>query len=272
MSLQRLLDDPEADLNEIALLRAGKADGMSEETRRKVLAGIGVGGALVGLSAVSTQAGKAVWPMWLKSGLLLSVLGGIAATVGFFGFGSHSASVPSASSPVVISKATSAVPTKVDSQSQGPEVRGPGVPVYQASDLPLAPSGSASQPTANRRVAGAAAPGDTASAAATGAKPASVLPAPVLPAPAAGNLTAELAALNVAKTQLATGDAASALRTVQQYRTAFPQGKLAPEATVVEVEALLALGKKAQAATVAGPLLKSDSPYAARLRSLLGQN
>jgi hypothetical protein len=265
MSLQRLLDDPEADLNELALLRAGKADGMSEETRRRVLAGIGVGGALVGLSAVSTQAGKAVWPMWLKSGLLLSVLGGIAATVGFFGFGSHATSVPSASSPVVVSKATSAAPTKVDTQPTQPDVKAPGAPVYQASDLPLAPNGSASQPSANRHPTSAAASADTDSADAKGAKPAS-------PVPAAANLTAELAALNAAKTQLASGDAADALRTVQQYRASFPHGKLATEATVVEVEALVALGQKAQAARVAGPLLNSASPYAARLRSLLDQN
>ena len=44
MNLQRLVDDPEADLNEVSLLRAGKTEAMSDGTRRKVLAGIGIGG------------------------------------------------------------------------------------------------------------------------------------------------------------------------------------------------------------------------------------
>jgi hypothetical protein len=89
--------------------------------------------------------------------------------------------------------------------------------------------------------------------------------------PEAGpSLAAELEAIRPAKARLARGDAAGALQQVQQYRASFPKGKLGVEATVIEIEALVALGQRARAQKLAEPLLTGDSPYAPRVRSLLG--
>ncbi|MBM4362514.1 MAG: hypothetical protein FJ104_07520, partial [Deltaproteobacteria bacterium] len=50
-----------------------------------------------------------------------------------------------------------------------------------------------------------------------------------------------------------------------------PRGALAPEAVVLRVRALLALGRVAEANTVAGSFLagRPDGPQAARIRSLV---
>jgi hypothetical protein len=240
----------------MALLRAGRAETMSDETRRKVLAGIGVGGAALGLAVSSSvgngSAGWVSWPAWLKTGLVLSALGGIAGTLAFFGLGSpqpQQVSAPkspaAAVQPAVVQPPAAAQPAKPASPTN-PGVE-PGVPVYQATDLPVDPGqlGVTKPSGASKNESSAA---------------------------VAPSLAAELDAIRPAKARLASGDARGALTQIRQYRAEFPNGKLGVEATVIEVEALVALGQRGAAERLAAPLLKGDSPYAARLRTLLGQN
>jgi hypothetical protein len=240
LDLQRLLDDPQADLSEVTLLRAGKSEVMSDETRHKVLAGIGVGGAALGLAA-SSSLGKASWPAWLKTGLLLSALGGIAGTLAFLGLGSDPSKPATTVTP---QQSEAAQPQTV---AVPPSVPTAEAPVYQATDLPVAPSvGSAKVDKAQPGAPGAA-----------GAEP---------------SLAAEMDAIRPAKARLASGDAQGALAQLRQYRAQFPAGRLGVEATVIEVEALVASGQRGAAEKLAAPLINGDSPYAARLRSLLGSN
>jgi hypothetical protein len=245
LDLQPLLDDPQTDLSEVALLRAGRAEAMSDETRRRVLAGIGVGGAALGLATVSSSVGKASWPAWLKTGLVLSALGGVAGTLAFFGLGSESPQV-TAQQPASVG---------VTPPPRATETVAPAAPVMQATDLPVAPASPDSVGL------------DSANKPSSGSKTVDSETSTVEP-----SLAAELDAIRPAKTRLAAGDAAGALAQARQYRARFPKGRLGVEATVIEVEALVALGQRGAAEKLAAPLLKGDSPYATRLRTLLGSN
>lgn len=82
----------------------------------------------------------------------------------------------------------------------------------------------------------------------------------------------ELAALDLARSALARGDGAGALRSVDAYRTTFPRGQLGREATVLEIEARLRTGDRSTAERLGRTFLQSapDSPLAPRVRSLLG--
>lgn len=245
LDLQPLLDDPQADMSEVALLRAGRAEAMSDETRRRVLAGIGVGGAALGLATVSSTVGKASWPAWLKTGLILSALGGAAGTLAFFGLGEKEPQQVAAPQPAQ---------QPAPQPAQAAETVAHGTPVYQATDLPVEPAVPAGAvPNAGK------------------VNSANKVAAPEVAA-SEPSLAAEMDAIRPAKARLASGDAAGALAQVRQYRAQFPKGRLGVEATVIEVEALVALGQRSAAEKLAAPLLKGDSPYAARLRTLLGQN
>jgi TolA-binding protein len=99
-------------------------------------------------------------------------------------------------------------------------------------------------------------------------------PAPI-PGPDRSNETsvhAELAALERARSVLASGEAARALALLDSYRARFPRGSMVPEAAVLRIEALVGAGDLA-AAQRAGDAFLADqpqSPYAAHIRSLIG--
>jgi outer membrane protein assembly factor BamD (BamD/ComL family) len=78
--------------------------------------------------------------------------------------------------------------------------------------------------------------------------------------------------LDQARSAMATGDPARALSTLDEYARGFPHGALAPEASVLRVEALVAAGDRPAAMRAAQSLLKANptSPYAQRIESLLG--
>jgi hypothetical protein len=84
-------------------------------------------------------------------------------------------------------------------------------------------------------------------------------------------LREETAALARARDALKAGHARAALTQLDRYRNEWPNGSLGPEATVLRVEALLALGQDRAARQVAEPLMRArpDSFHARRLRDLL---
>jgi hypothetical protein len=68
-------------------------------------------------------------------------------------------------------------------------------------------------------------------------------PSPLAPRP----LAAEIAALDVAKRALASGDAPGAMRDLDDYDRAFAHGALLPEAQALRIEALARSGRRAEA-------------------------
>jgi hypothetical protein len=87
---------------------------------------------------------------------------------------------------------------------------------------------------------------------------------------AESSLAREVAALDAARTALAVGANASALRQIEQYHRDFPQGELAADADVVAIEALAAEGDSAATKRAASRFLRQHprDPHVARIREL----
>lgn len=114
--------------------------------------------------------------------------------------------------------------------------------------------------------------------------PASLTPLPALePTPAlspplskpalASSLEGELARLEEARRALGRGDARAAIVTLKGYRVAFPSGALAPEASLLEVSALLQAGERERARELGRRIIAADpqGPHAQAVRSLLSE-
>jgi hypothetical protein len=222
---------------------------MPDGSRRRILTGLGIAGAVV--TTTSTAA----------SGLAAGKMGlfkGTSAVVAKW---------------VAISALVSAVPA--------------GVWVARThrrtEDANLASAKTATAVEA-KDVAKVAVPKDL-SAAATVAPPAApeVAPSPAKPvrevktgaaAPSAPTLSDEVAALQVARTALTAHDSAGALAALDRYKSRYPQGRLAPEATVLRIETLIERGDRAQASALAERFEASNpkSPYAERIRSILSRS
>ena len=93
-------------------------------------------------------------------------------------------------------------------------------------------------------------------------------PAPAAP-PAASSLTAELSFLEQARRALLQHAPTQALRTLDEYRLAFPSGSLQVEAAALRVEAVGQSGNRALAQRLAESFLTSfpTSPLAGRVRA-----
>jgi hypothetical protein len=87
--------------------------------------------------------------------------------------------------------------------------------------------------------------------------------------PAEQALREEVAALALAKSALNRGAAAAALDAVRAYRVLYPSGRLAPEATYIEMEAALLAGDRARAVRIAERLATGTTPSAKRAREIL---
>jgi hypothetical protein len=84
-------------------------------------------------------------------------------------------------------------------------------------------------------------------------------------------LDREVGLLDTARSALARGDTASALRALDRRDREFPRGALGPEALVIRVQVQLALGNRAGAQAAARGLLvrNPDSAQARTLRTML---
>jgi outer membrane protein assembly factor BamD (BamD/ComL family) len=82
----------------------------------------------------------------------------------------------------------------------------------------------------------------------------------------------QVGAIERAQSALLAGDAAEALRRVDDYEARFPTGILAQEATTVRIEALLQKGERGAATVIARKFLASHptSAHATRIRLMLG--
>jgi TolA-binding protein len=274
------------------LLRSWSAERPSSAARRRAL-GVAVGAA--GAAAASSAAGatgaalaNGVAPKataavllaaakWLAAGGLV-VTGALVARP----YLSHEAARPAA--------AVAAAPPRRAPALAPPAAAAPALAPPAAAAPRLAPpaAGLAPPEPANAPAA-ARAPSEpehqrhvsrerrAANPRAVVAAPAAEAPATVAEAPApepkraTRELGEQVASLDRAGRALAAGEAAEALRLIDEYQARFPTGSLLQEATVVRVDALLALGRRADATAVAATFLSSHptSPYAAKLRRRL---
>jgi hypothetical protein len=78
--------------------------------------------------------------------------------------------------------------------------------------------------------------------------------------------------LDAARRALADHDPRGALSTLSSYERAFPNGALRPEASVLKVRALLAVGDRAGAAALAQRVIENAprSEHAGAVRAALG--
>ncbi|MBX3225561.1 MAG: hypothetical protein KF795_33960 [Labilithrix sp.] len=87
----------------------------------------------------------------------------------------------------------------------------------------------------------------------------------------ASSLEREIALLDAVKAKLGAGATADAARALDGYDAEFPRGTLRPEATVLRIRTLIALGKRAEAQALADDFLARhpSSVHASRIRALL---
>lgn len=85
------------------------------------------------------------------------------------------------------------------------------------------------------------------------------------------SLKEELALLQRARAALGSGNISQCEALLQEHRTRFVPPRLASEARVLRVESLVGQGRIGEAKSLAAPLLKADSPYRARMETLLSQ-
>jgi hypothetical protein len=160
----------------------------------------------------------------------------------------------------------------------------PNHPRAEANPTPSAPSAQtaiATQPPTSR-AEGEAQPPAALTATATTAKAklhstrphalaSSSAAAKALSPPPSSTLAAQVALLDSARSAVASGAFAEALRLADRYRVDFPSGELSPEAEVVAIEALVAERARQAASERAARFLARypGDPHAARVKWLV---
>ena len=155
-----------------------------------------------------------------------------------------------------------------------------------SSAAPSSEAAGRGNPDANRRLLGAVSPppesdptssranaGPLAVAAARrGENGARVQSSPAAPARAREGLESEIAAVDLARGQAASGDWAGALRSLDAHNRRYPNGVLSEEADLLRLEAVAAERENAVAALLAQRFLVRHpaSVHAETVRSLLG--
>jgi len=242
----RLLQRPESEL-ERALLQAGRSYTASSSTRAKTLLALGLtavttSAAPSAAAAVGSSLSKATL---IKVAAAVLTIGAIAVPVWrYLDHASSSAPIvrPSASSAAV----SASTPHVSTSAAIDPVPAG-----LATAEVPHA------QPPETQPSAGAR----SVSSARSEVKSAAVPP-----------LTAELAALDTARTSLSHSDPAGALAALDSYARNFPRGRLKLEAEVLRIGALAKGGQTDVARKRAEAFLRlhPDSVLASRVRSYAG--
>jgi len=242
--LSRLLDDTQTDPLEADLLRLARGEGPTGEGRRRILAGLGVAAAVSAVatnSAASAAAAPLAMPPVATTSAALKwfAVGTVAAGASVAGFllWHHGAAPKSASPQLAAATVPASPPASPDTGNVSATPAAPQA-VTRLEDLPTLP---AATPDAH--------------------------------AASTPSLAEEVAAIKSAKTALAAGDPSQALHELDAYRAHFPHGRLVQEAAVVRIEALVRAGNTAAANAAADRFLAGNegSPYAARVRSLVGR-
>jgi len=233
---RRWLDDPEAsDELKQTLDAARRPRGLDRATRARVGARLGRLG-VVPLSAVT-------W-LSIKSAAALGLAGGATVASAMVAVERYQAS------HAAVAVAPSAAPSPKRS-SHAPEVKRPPADTPQASEPPTPEASPTLNPPAEL--------------------PRSERPrAPAPSASTAGGLAEESALLEQARRALGSAPSA-ALSRVREHARRFPDGQLAAERSLIEVEALYRMGHRAEARALAERLLSQGGGdlYVGRVRRLL---
>jgi outer membrane protein assembly factor BamD (BamD/ComL family) len=106
------------------------------------------------------------------------------------------------------------------------------------------------------------------------AKGGSILPAPVASSSFASDASEESRAVTAARDALRSGNTGGALSLLAQAQRRFGAGALGQEREALSIEALAKSGQHSAAHTRGELFLKNyaHSPYAARIRALIGSN
>jgi hypothetical protein len=222
-----------ADEFEAELLRAGRSDAMPAHSRKQILAGIGIGGLLTA-STVATGV-RAAAKGWLATAGVGTV-GALAVWAGV-----HTLSAGSKPSPVV---PQAAAPVAHKLPAVEPATAPPAAPVVDSVSSEPEPVPVAA-PTKS---------------------------SPHVVAGAEDSLTAELTAIDQARSALLNRDYSQTLRLLDDYSHHFSKHRLRTEATVLRIEALAGRGDHDAATRVGREFLQNhpNGPYAQRVRSVIG--
>jgi hypothetical protein len=264
----RLIESLDDDKGRL-LLRAGRQGPPRGAKERSFAAATVVFAASAVGGGSAAAAGTATAAVAVGSGKWLAVVG--LASLGALG---GTAIVQQ----VQHSRASSATATATASPSArppmaSPRVAPPAVPTAPAATAPA--EVAAPEPDVSQR---AIAPPETPSPKPTdGRASRSAAPSVAAAAPTVSSslsFSAELQSLDEARAAVAAKEPARALAILDGYHARFPRGAMAPEATVLRIEALTSAGDHAAAERVAEAFLRDNpgSPYAPRVHSLLGSN
>jgi hypothetical protein len=243
--LRRLLDD-EATADEARLLRAAADDGWSPKAKDRVASAL-VGAGVMTAAGASAATGAAVGHAVGRAGLAwLGRLLVSAATI-----------VGGAS---LVLRPVEEVASSASAPSGAPSSLASGEPRVQPSEEPAAtPKGPSDSPMPSASVAAQAPKHDSSG---SDAHPAS-----------SASLSDQLAVIDTAREEVRSHRPGEALATLDRYAKSYPRGAFGPEAMLVRIEALLALGQRPEAVRLAHQFLDRapGSPYARRVRSLIGE-
>lgn len=264
--MKRLMLEESADRELAELLRSAEQDGppspeaLEQRQNRIFAAMLTVTSAPRGLSFVTSRTGLWRAAKWVP-------LCAVAATIGITGWTRSSvehknvdpnAMVAAGAATSMTSMVTAPVEVPT-TRAEAPRVDRPEPAVVdnagtRVEDLPTAsPKPASATPPRVERTALAARRGPSASNTDE------------------NTIDAELAAIEAARGVLAAGRSNDALGRVNDYRITFPNAHFADEADVIEVQALVALGRVSEANVKAEQFLAAhpQSPYAKRIRALV---
>ncbi|HET7539629.1 MAG TPA: hypothetical protein VFK05_07150 [Polyangiaceae bacterium] len=243
----RLLEAPESEL-ERALLDAGRSYRAPGSARAKTLLALGLTAVTTSTAPSAVAATSSLSKVTLsKLAIGVFALGAVAVPVWRY-VGQHGGAPAPASAPAVTAAAPVVAPPAAASEP---------APVQAPSPEPAASDSAAPEPAELRP----AASGRSVSSMRAEPKPASAPP-----------LSAELAALDAARTSLSHSDPAAALAALDGYSRDFPHGRLKLEAEVLRIGALSKSGQTELARKRAQTFLRlhPDSVLASRVRSYAG--
>jgi hypothetical protein len=246
---------PEWTEEELAVLRSADDDRPPTRSLPATLAAVGVGGALASGAAAAKGASVAAS---VGSAMTTAKWGTFVVIAKWAGALALSGAVVTGG--VVLLKHSKGG-NSAATASEGAQVPSPRAPMYEKALT--APSPALAVPETPSPMDGAREPGP---------------PNPLsrrLSVRSQPDISLEIAALDEARTALRAGRTTEALGALDRYDTAFARGgSLRVEATALRIEALLRAGSRARATSLAHAFLARNpkSPYAARVRALIGEN
>lgn len=233
------------------LLVAGDRDEPPPRTGKKMLLALGVGSTVSSAAGSASAGTAAIVIKWLAIGACAGASLSVAS-------GALLDRARSAPSPSLDHSPATLEPPPIRPNATAPVAASPSLEPAPTAPPPASAAGHASPSLAPAR-ARSRAPAASASAPAASGRGES------------DALLEEAEMIERVSGAVRNHDGARALTALHVYRSRFPHGKMAPEADVLEVEALLATGQRAAARAAARRFLSAypDSPSAKRVKTLV---